>query len=185
MAKFPHIQQPCPLSAGEQAGIEGHCHHCDKHVYDLHGMSDAEKMALVASQPTGLCVSYRLPRKQAMALGLGAALAVSVTVPSHATDLPKTHIDRPVLQTQQQESADQTCDENKAASKTHETSEDRVMGGIRMPPAPPASHSNEINELTEPPLMLGGVYDPTAVTWIDSEDTPTLPSIRAEDAGEL
>ena len=82
MACFPKIDQPCPLGIDAQRRIAGFCGHCSKAVHGLDAMSDAERIAFVRNAPGPICVSYRVRR--GVALGLGAALAISVAVPGQA-----------------------------------------------------------------------------------------------------
>jgi len=82
MACFPKIDQPCPLGIDAQRRIAGFCNHCSKAVHGLDAMSDAERIAFVRNASGPICVSYRVRR--GVALGLGAALAISVAVPGQA-----------------------------------------------------------------------------------------------------
>lgn len=82
MACFPKIDQPCPLRIDAQRRIAGFCNHCSKAVHALDAMSDAERAAFVRNAQGPICVSFRVRR--GAALGLGAALALSATAPTHA-----------------------------------------------------------------------------------------------------
>jgi hypothetical protein len=82
MACFPKIDQPCPLGIDAQRRVAGFCNHCSKAVHGLDAMSDAERVAFVRNAQGPICVSYRVRR--GVALGLGAALAMTVAVPGQA-----------------------------------------------------------------------------------------------------
>ena len=82
MACFPKIDQPCPLGIDAQRRINGYCGHCSKAVHSLDAMSDAERLGFLRNAGGPVCVSYRAPR--AAALGLGAALVLSMAAPGHA-----------------------------------------------------------------------------------------------------
>jgi hypothetical protein len=76
MARYPRIDQPCPLDAQARQRIDGHCGQCGKTVHCLDGRSDAERAALLRQASGPICVSYRL--------ALGTALALSVVAPTVA-----------------------------------------------------------------------------------------------------
>ncbi|MGH8081082.1 MAG: hypothetical protein ACREP7_10935 [Lysobacter sp.] len=73
MARYPRIDQPCPLDAQARQRIDGHCGLCGKTVHCLDGRSDAERAALLRQASGPVCVSYRL--------ALGTALALSIAAP--------------------------------------------------------------------------------------------------------
>ncbi|MBT2747656.1 MULTISPECIES: hypothetical protein [unclassified Lysobacter] len=76
MARYPRIDQPCPLDTQARLRIDGHCGLCGKTVHCLDGRSDAERAALLRQASGPICVSYRL--------ALGTALALSVVAPTAA-----------------------------------------------------------------------------------------------------
>jgi hypothetical protein len=80
MARFPIIDDHCPLGQGELAGIAGHCERCGKTVHSLDGMDDAGRSAFMSQARGPICVLYRLPFR------IGAALALSLTAPVFAQD---------------------------------------------------------------------------------------------------
>jgi hypothetical protein len=79
MARFPKIDQPCPLDIDEQRRIAGDCGRCGKPVHALDAMGDAERLAWMRAAKGPVCVTYRISARGA-ALGLGAALALSAPV---------------------------------------------------------------------------------------------------------
>ncbi len=76
MARYPRIDQPCPLDARARSQIDGHCGLCGKTVHCLDGRSDTERAALLRQATGPVCVSYRL--------ALGTALALAVAAPAGA-----------------------------------------------------------------------------------------------------
>ncbi|QWP77551.1 hypothetical protein J5226_03850 [Lysobacter sp. K5869] len=76
MARYPRIDQPCPLDAQAQQGIGGHCGQCGKTVHCLDGRSDAERAELLRRANGPICVSYRL--------AMGTALALAIAAPAVA-----------------------------------------------------------------------------------------------------
>lgn len=75
MAIFPKIQSPCPYTANLAAVMDGdQCRMCKRQVHDLTAMTDAERMAFLASCSGEVCVSYRF--RPAIA---AAAVALAVT----------------------------------------------------------------------------------------------------------
>jgi hypothetical protein len=84
MACFPKIDQPCPLGIDEQKRIDGYCGRCSKAVHSLDAMSDAERIGFLRNASGPVCVSYRARMPRSAALGLGAALVLSMAAPGHA-----------------------------------------------------------------------------------------------------
>jgi hypothetical protein len=80
MARFPIIDDPCPLGQDELAGIAGHCGTCGKTVHSLDGMDDGERSAFMSQAKGAICVSYRLPMR------IGAALALALAAPVFGQD---------------------------------------------------------------------------------------------------
>lgn len=75
MARFPKIDQPCPLDRdGRMRARGGHCGYCGKVVHRLDGKTDAERAELLRTASGPVCVSYGI------AAGVGAALALSSLV---------------------------------------------------------------------------------------------------------
>lgn len=86
MRTFPSIDTPCPLDAGAQRAIDGHCSHCDKHVHRLDGMSACERRALFANATGPICVSYRQPVPRRVGR-IGAVIAATlITTVAQAGD---------------------------------------------------------------------------------------------------
>lgn len=77
MARYPRIDQPCPLDAAARSRIDGHCDMCGKTVHCLDGRSDAERAALLRQASGPVCVSYRLAMGTALALAIAAPAAAS------------------------------------------------------------------------------------------------------------
>ena len=80
MARFPIIDNPCPLGPDELANIAGHCGVCGKTVHSLDGMDDAQRSAFMSQTKGAICVLYRLPMR------IGAALALTLAAPAFAQD---------------------------------------------------------------------------------------------------
>lgn len=77
MARYPRIDQPCPLDAAARQRIDGHCGQCGKTVHCLDGSSDAERTALLRQASGPICVSYRLAMGTALALAIAGPAAAS------------------------------------------------------------------------------------------------------------
>src|SRR5688572_11345871 len=88
MARFPKIDQPCPLDSETQRRIQGDCGRCGKTVHCLDGKSDAERTEFMRRASGPVCVSYRL--------GIGAALALSLAGPVVAADGAETATNSPL-----------------------------------------------------------------------------------------
>lgn len=76
MARYPRIDQPCPLDAQARQRLDGHCGACGKTVHCLDGRSDAERAELLRQASGPVCVSYRL--------AMGTALALAIAAPATA-----------------------------------------------------------------------------------------------------
>lgn len=87
MARYPKIDQPCPLDAQARQRIEGHCGLCGKTVHCLDGRSDEERATLLRQAGGPVCVSYRL--------ALGTALALAVAAPAVAGQADAAPADAP------------------------------------------------------------------------------------------
>lgn len=83
MATFPKVQSPCPYKGDLSAIMEGDtCRLCQRRVFDLSAMSDAERTAFMSGCAEEVCVSYRFPVRTALAaamtgLALGAPMAAA------------------------------------------------------------------------------------------------------------
>ncbi|HEV2816933.1 MAG TPA: hypothetical protein VGW40_06910 [Allosphingosinicella sp.] len=83
MAFFPKIQSPCPYKSRLSTVMDGDfCRMCKRNVFDLTGMTDGERRALIAGCSDEICVSYRL--RPAIA---AAALAAALPTAAAAQDL--------------------------------------------------------------------------------------------------
>jgi hypothetical protein len=82
MARFPVIDNPCPLGQDELAGIAGLCGRCGKTVHSLDGLDDAERSAFMSQAKGAICVLYRLPMR------IGAALALTLAAPAFGQGTP-------------------------------------------------------------------------------------------------
>lgn len=160
MACFPKIDQPCPLGIDEQKRIDGWCARCEKTVHALDGMSDEQRRSLLRRADGPICVAWRRPVPKHIGIGLGAALAASVTASALAIEILPTG--GPATDPLQ----------------TPATSAPPLLGG--------KSEGPECDEAAkaaaEPSLqmvMVGGVSDPAAAEWIDDSDLPDLPMVSA------
>ncbi|MGO1073774.1 hypothetical protein [Lysobacter sp. CA199] len=77
MARYPRIDQPCPLDAQARRRIDGNCGLCGKTVHCLDGRSDAERAELLRQASGPVCVSYRLAMGTALALAIAGPVAAS------------------------------------------------------------------------------------------------------------
>lgn len=125
MSAHPAIDDPCPLDAGAQRAIDGHCGHCNKHVHRLDGMSACERRALFANATGPICVSYRMPAPRRMGR-FGAVIAATlITTTAHAVDPAPPFSPPTVAEALQAVKAD-----------PHAPDDDLdvlIMGGIRAP----------------------------------------------------
>ena len=85
MARFPKIQRMCPVRDSLAEYMDGDvCRMCDRQVFNLDGMTDAERMRFMQSCKGEVCVSYSLPlRSMAAAVALSAS---TVAMPAAAQD---------------------------------------------------------------------------------------------------
>ncbi len=85
MPIFPKIQSPCPYKSEVSAALDGEmCRICQRQVFDLTAMTDGERVAFLAGCEEDVCVSYRIPRRPAIAAAALAAAAMSV--PAYAQE---------------------------------------------------------------------------------------------------
>lgn len=90
MARYPRIDQPCPLDASARRNINGDCSQCGKTVHCLDGRSDEERAALLRQASGPICVSYRIALGTALALSIAAPAAagsVDAAAPAHTAPL--------------------------------------------------------------------------------------------------
>ena len=81
MPSFPRITSPCPYKDRLATVMDGDfCRMCKRTVFDLTGMDDAGRAALLAGCSDEICVSYRLPLRPALA----AIALASVAMPAYA-----------------------------------------------------------------------------------------------------
>lgn len=136
MAKFPVIQSPCPYKANLAAVMEGDfCTMCKRTVTDLTAMNDDERVSFFAGCEGDVCVSYALPKKQAVAAMLAAA-ALAMPMAATAQEAP-------------------------------------AAGAV---------------EDYEMEIIVGGIKDPKAVKYIETEEDkaiPVLPVTYEDDAAPL
>ena len=79
MPMFPKIQSPCPYKSEVAAALDGEmCRICQRQVFDLTAMTDGERVAFLAGCEEDVCVSYRIPRRPAIAAAALAAAAMAV-----------------------------------------------------------------------------------------------------------
>ena len=159
MACFPKIDQPCPLGIDEQRRLDGWCARCEKTVHALDGMSEEERRSLLRRAGGPICVAWRRPAPKRIGIGLGAALAASVTASALAIEvLPAGPAAEPL--------------------QTPATSAPSLLGAKSAGP----ECDEEAKAAAEPSLqmvMVGGVSDPAAAEWVDDSDLPDLPMVSA------
>jgi hypothetical protein len=124
----PRLDSPCPLDAGAQRAIDGHCSHCDKHVHRLDGMSACERRALFAHATGPICVSYRKPAPRRVGR-IGAVIAATLITSVVQAGDPSP----PSTTTATVAEALQTVKEDPDASG--DELDVLIMGGIRAPQA--------------------------------------------------
>lgn len=173
MRAFPSIDTPCPLDAGAQRAIEGHCRHCDKHVHRLDGMSACERRALFANATGPICVSYRKPAPRRLGR-IGAVIAATlITTVAQAGD-PSPPSPPTVAEALQTVKAD--------AGDADDDLDVLIMGGIRAPqallededatlPALPVHVEEE-----EAPAKASSTTPSTPITSTPTLSTPALPT---------
>lgn len=76
MARVPVITSPCPLrwNAAPQPGKD-FCGQCQRRVYNLDLLSDAERQTFLSGCDAKVCVYYTVRRKKAAASAVGLGLA--------------------------------------------------------------------------------------------------------------
>jgi len=74
MAVFPKIQSPCPYKGRLADIMDGDtCRLCHRQVFDISGLSDQERVALIEGCADEICVSYKFPLRPAIAAALTIA----------------------------------------------------------------------------------------------------------------
>ena len=156
MARFPRIDQPCPLAPDAQKRIKGDCGLCGKTVHCLDGRSDAERAEFMRKASGPVCVSYRLTA------GISAAFALSMAGPLAASPV--------------EASADKS---SPTAAQQAETQPVIFQAGT--PPAQtPVTAEETLEELEI--IFVGGVSRPGEAEWVDTDESlPELP-MREEPA---
>jgi L-alanine-DL-glutamate epimerase-like enolase superfamily enzyme len=87
MALFPKIQSPCPYKNDLAALMDGDmCRMCNRQVVDLNGMSDGERVALMAGCSGDICVTYKLSVRPVLAAAALAAMSIAVPTAAAAQD---------------------------------------------------------------------------------------------------
>jgi hypothetical protein len=159
MARYPKIDQPCPLDIEAQKRIQGDCSRCGKTVHCLDDKSDAERVEFMRKASGPVCVSYRLTA------GIGAALALSMAGPVMAADQTATGAPAALIADQ----AGQPQSLNPASSM------------LQAPQSPvPSNEANSLEPLEL--IFVGGISKPDEVEWADTDsDLPELP-VRREPA---
>lgn len=91
MPLFPKVQSPCPYKDQLSAVMDGDfCRMCQRRVFDLTALSDADRLAFLAGCEEEVCVSYRLPLRAAIA---AAALASSAAAAPAAAQQPAAPVE--------------------------------------------------------------------------------------------
>lgn len=79
MRVFPQITSPCPYKGPLSDIVDGDvCRLCQRQVFDLTAMDDAELAAFLAGCSGQTCVTYRIPRR---AVSAAAAAVVTAVLP--------------------------------------------------------------------------------------------------------
>lgn len=151
MARFPKIDQPCPLDADAQRNIQDHCGRCGKTVHCLDGKSDAERSEFMRQARGPVCVSYRLKA------GFGAALALSLAGPVAAAG----QAEAATVLTPQQAAAPAAANPLNLPAGPASTLQSPL----------PGEESSELIEL----VMVGGISNPDEAEWV--EDDTSLPEL--------
>lgn len=87
MAVYPRIDSPCPYKSDLAAVMEGDlCRMCNRRVIDLTAMADADRLAFLGGCREEVCVSYRMPIRNAIAAAAMAAAAVAMPTAAAAQD---------------------------------------------------------------------------------------------------
>ena len=161
MPCLPKIDQPCPLTRGEQAGLDGYCGRCAKTVHVLDGMSSEQRRTLLQRASGPICVSYRV------SAGLGAALALSLAAsPALATSAGQAPATLPVAT--QQSGLSPLAGALPADAPT----------GPQSPLAAPAETPPTCED--EVMIMVGGISRPDDAQWLEQDgDLPELPMREA------
>lgn len=148
MARYPRIDQPCPLDASARRNIAGDCRQCGKTVHCLDGRSDEERAALLRQASGPICVSYRI--------ALGTALALSIAAPAAAGP------------------ADAAAPAQTAPMTTPMTTPMTAPAAASQAQTPVVAQSPL--EPVSQVLFLGGVSRPGEADWIDDDSSlPELP----------
>jgi hypothetical protein len=84
MSIYPKIQSPCPYK-GDLSAImnDDVCTLCNRRVFDLTDMSDAERVAFM-SRCGQVCVSYKFPLRAAAAAAIAVAAVVATPLAAAA-----------------------------------------------------------------------------------------------------
>lgn len=163
MRAFPSIDTPCPLDAGAQRAIDGHCSHCDKHVHRLDGMSACERRTLFANATGPICVSYRKPAPRRLGR-IGAFIAATlITTAAQAGD--------PAPQPPTVAEALQTVKEN--PDDADDALDVLIMGGIR---APQELIEEEDATLPALPVRVEEASPASAFSTKPSSTKPSVPT---------
>jgi hypothetical protein len=178
MARFPKIDQPCPLGIDEQRRSVGYCARCEKSVYDLTAFDDDARVAFMREKNGPLCVSYRVPRAvpaRHVGAGLGAALAISVLT-AHPAMAAESRL--PVLA-----GVDESSQSSAEQAPTIETAATPAKPKCRDGEGEDSSTGNA--DVGGAPLetitLTGGVNDPAQAHFVDDSELSELPMLR-EDA---
>lgn len=149
MARYPRIDQACPLDAAARSRINGHCDVCGKTVHCLDGRSDEERAALLRQVSGPVCVSYRL--------AMGTALALAIAAPAGASPV----------------------DANAAASSQAAPLASPNAASQAHTPVAPETLVESGREVIRQVIFVGGVSRPGDAEWVDDDhDLPELPMRR-------
>jgi hypothetical protein len=97
MTRVPVITSPCPLrwNAAPQPGKD-FCGQCQRRVYNLDTLSDAQRVAFLSGCDTKVCVFYTVRRPRAAAAALGFGLAAAGTLAAGTAPAQEAPAENPV-----------------------------------------------------------------------------------------
>ncbi len=171
MARVPCIESPCPLSGAEAQAIQGHCQHCNHHVYNLDGLNDNERQALLRNATGKICVRYSMAVPMALALGLSMGAAP----PSFAAETHKT-ISSVTLPVNPNNASVNTLPQSKVPDKSAARNDSNLENALLKPIA----KQDELQPAKELDMvvLMGGIRRAEDAEWVDDSDLPTLPEIQ-------
>jgi hypothetical protein len=161
MARFPVIESPCPI-AGKRvpSGASEHCSSCDRTVFNLNSLNDAERVAFMRGCSGKVCVAYtvrvplpRVPQRHGALAAATLAAAAFMALPA---------------------AADVAADQARPVAEVVAPAQPPANGAADVP------KSDDYGDLE----LIGGVLDAGKAEWRDdgSESAPEMPVV--EDDGK-